>query len=272
MNRTEFLKNLKEVTDILESNSILYDVLFDYRNKQEFKNIKILVNDYVDERTLSTLLGVVEKAQGVFTQIRYKEIPVVFIKASDTNWVNAFYFYSGEIVSDAINSIANQMGLSYTDKGLYYTNTRTPILVTNKVFDIFKYFELKINPKLTGFESQEDINEYERNISNFNSITTGFNNIKGIFEFIIDSTYFNANIFTLSDIKQDDFFYEEKLPIYSLFVKAIEPFKIAKMSNYEFPTKDEYLDTIDLYFPEAELLKKYCLQNLDYLKKMDNKG
>lgn len=244
MNRTEFLQKLKEVTTILESNEILYDVIFDYRNKKEFKNIKLLINDYIDINMLTDLFGTLDKVKDNFIQINYSDIKLVFIKANNDNWLNAFYYYSGEIISDCINKMANEMGMSYTNTGLYYTNTATPILVTNIVFDIINFFELKSTSLLTGFD---DINY--------------------IHAFIINSSYFNANIFSLADIKTTDFLYEEKIENYKTFLDIIEPFKSNTNSNYEYQSKEEYIDLIDLYFPESNLLKKYCLQNMEYAVK-----
>jgi hypothetical protein len=245
MNRDTFLKNLKEITDILETNNILYDVLFDYRNKQEFKNIKILVNDIVDDRTLCSLFGSIEKTKDKFLELNYNDISLIIVKADSNFWVNSFYYYSGEIISDALNKIANRMGMSYTDKGLYYIDTKTPILVTNKVFEIFNFFELKTNLLLEGFNNKRDI-----------------------YEFIINSTYFNSSIFEISDIKENNFFYDEKIEYYKEFLDVIEPFNKSLEYQYTYENKENYIDLIDLYFPESNLLKKYSEQKVkQYLRK-----
>lgn len=238
MNREEFSEKLKEVTDILENNDLLYNIIFDYRTKQEFKNIKIQISDQVDTKQLVSYFGSVDKISDNFIQVLYGEIPLVFILINDKYWTNAYYYHSGEIMSYAINKMANNMGMLYTDKGLYYIKSKTPILVTNKVFDIMRFFELK-----------------ER------MLLTGFNTLTDIIEFIINSNYFNANIFSISDISTSDFLYDEKVEIYRIFLESIDPLKNIPTCQYESVSDAENLELIDLYFPESELLKKYIILN-----------
>lgn len=240
MNREEFLKNKEKVTNILEENEILYELIFDYRYKTEFDNIKILINDFIDDKYLSSLFGSLESVKGNMLKIKFENIDLIFIKSNNNYWVNSFYYYSGEIVSIALNKIANQLGLEYNEYGLFYIhNVKKPILLTNKVFEIFNFFEV-----------------------NTNSIIEGFDYLKNVYEFIINSTFFNAKIFTSNDVNQNSLLYEENLKNYNKFIDAIEIFKNNSNCNYEFDIPENNIDLIDEYFPEVNLLMYYAKQNI----------
>lgn len=241
MDRLIFSKQLKETTELLEKNGILYDVIFDYRNKSSFENIKFLVNSTVDSRQLSSMFGSIEKMDSKFITINRDDTKLVFIKSDEHCWTNNFYYYSGEIISDAINAMAKPLDLIYNDKGLYHKGIKNPILLTNKVFDIFNFFEIG-------------------NSTKGKSIVTGFDTLVDIFEIIINSTYFNSNAFSISDISHDDYFYAEKIKNYSLFLKAIEPFKSVPNMNYSYDSKEYYLELVDEYFKESKFLMHYFKQ------------
>jgi hypothetical protein len=234
MNRDEFLKNLRNITNIIEANEINYDIPFDYRNKTKFENIKILVRDDLDLRVLETELGgSIIKESGIFTKMLYNNIHIIFIKTPEIYWVNYFYYYSGEIISEAVNKLASKFNLTYTPTGLYYQIKDLKILVTNKVFEIFRFFGV-----------------------NTEKLLEGFNDLIDVYDFIIKSDYFNCEIFETTDISNDNYFKDEKITIYEDFVDTLSLFKGRKNVNFEFEEPEKYFQIIIDYFPEAFLYEK----------------
>jgi hypothetical protein len=84
----------------------------------------------------------------------------------------------------------------------------------------------------------------------------GFNDLIDIYDFIIKSDYFNCEIFDISDIGDDNFFKNEKNPIYEDFVDTLTLFKGRKNVNFEFEEPDKYFQTIIDYFPDAFIQDK----------------
>jgi hypothetical protein len=234
MDRDTFLKSLRNITNIIEKNEISYDIPFDYRNKNKFDNIKILVRDDLDLKVLENELGssIIEES-GVFTKMLYENESIIFIKSPELYWVNNFYYYSGEIISEAINKLASKFNLIYTPTGLYYQIKDLKILVTNKVFEIFGFFGV-----------------------NTEKLLEGFNDLIDIYDFIIKSDYFNCELFNMSDISSDNYFKDEKIPIYEDFVDTLTLFKGRKNVNFEFEEPEKYFQLIIDYFPDAFLYEK----------------
>jgi hypothetical protein len=242
MNRETFLINLRNITNVIESNDISYDIPFDYRNKSNFANIKILIRDDLDLKFLINELNAVWiEDKDNLTKILYNNEPIIFIKTSENYWVNNFYYYSGEIITEAIDKIASKFNLKYTSTGLYYQLKNEEFLVSNKVFEIFEFFEL-----------------------NTKKILKGFDNIVDVYEFIIKSTYFNCELFKLSDISNDNYFKDEKISLYKDFLDTITIFQDRTSVNFEFEEKEKYFQLIIDYFPNAflyEKLSEYYMKN-----------
>lgn len=234
MSRDEFLRNLRNITNIIEANDISYDIPFDYRNKTKFENIKILVRDDLDLRVLENELGgsIIEES-GIFTKMLYNNEPIIFIKTPEIYWVNYFYYYSGEIISEAVNKLANKFNLIYTPTGLYYQIKDLKILVTNKVFEIFGFLGV-----------------------NTEKLLEGFNDLIDVYDFIIKSDYFNCEIFDISDISDDNYFKNEKIEVYEDFLDTLTLFKGRKNVNFNFEEPENYFQIIIDYFPNAFLYEK----------------
>lgn len=240
IDRNIFLKELKKLKNKLEKKDILYDIPFDYRSKEYFDFIKIMVSDTIDKDYLLDITkGYFLEEKNGFILIEFNSIPTLFIKTNEYNWLNVFYYYSGIIISDCINIIANQMGLKYDTNGLTYINSKKPIHITNKVFEIFNFFELDVKLFLNGFNTRKDI-----------------------YNLIINSQYFNVNLFKPNQIDEKNILFLEKNWYYNMFLDVISVIDEDSPINYEYKEQEYYLQLINDFFPESNLLEKFFKINI----------
>ncbi len=164
----------------------------------------------------------------------YKEIQVDFILTSRENWETSKIYYSYNDVCNLIGKIAHRFGIKFGYKGLVWVGfipQKTEIILTKDHNKILEFL---------GFDSK--------------AFNIGFKTLEEIFNFIIESKYFNPVYFDLdlhsSSVRDRDI----KRVNYQLFLQKIEPLK---NKDYLFlhPTKDYYLGLIDHYFPG--FLKQY---------------
>ena len=132
----------------------------------------------------------------------------------------------------------HKFNLSYGWEGLYYKfrnfNGRhtKDILISTNPEKIFKF---------GGYD-------YKRYVK-------GFDDIEEIFDFAINSSFFNADTFKFDNLRHIDKKRNRKRGSYHKFLKYVEEKNIKKKFIFN-SNKDVYLLKINSFFPEANLLEK----------------
>jgi hypothetical protein len=172
----------------------------------------------------------------------YKELQVDFILTPLRNWETSKVYFSYNDLHNLIGKIAHKFGLKWGFDGLQYV------------------YRLK-DKKLGTIEVTKD-HEEALEFLGFNSkkYEEGFKNLDEIFQFVIDSKYFNPWLFDLEKLNRINRERDKKRTTYKKFLELLEPIKSKnKIDDYHYFYKNKkvYLGLIDSKFPG--FLRKYRL-------------
>lgn len=168
----------------------------------------------------------------------YQNFQIDFIPVRGEKWETANTYYSYDPLGNIMGKTFHKFGLSYGWDGLFYKfrnfNGRLSqnILLSNDAKRIFNFGGYDYDRYLKGFETLEDI-----------------------LKFAIDSKYFDTQIFQMDNLKSIDKKRNRKRGSYHVFLKYLKDNDI----NITYPfdkNKDNYLEWIDLNFPEAKLMEQ----------------
>jgi len=241
----------------MHSVSVETTVVTCYRTKPDHGDLDMLVKitpdvvkaniDYRKFIDLMFLPKAIHNNGGVFS-FDHQDFQIDFIPIKEEKWEVAQTYYSYDPLGNVMGKTFHKFNLSYGWDGLHYkyrnnhgTNSVNILLTTDprKIFEFGGY-------------------DYDRYLK-------GFNTLEEIFEFAINTTYFDAEILQMDNLKSIDRKRNRKRGSYHLFLKYLEDNGIDK--KYEFnKDKDSYISAIDLFFPEAKLMEK-----LEELKQKDLK-
>lgn len=176
-------------------------------------------------------------ANGGVYSFDYQDFQIDFIPIPKSKWNSALVYFSYDPLGNIMGKTYHKFNLSYGWEGLYYKfrnfngiNSKN-ILISNDIRKIFEFGGYDYDRYLLGFDTLEDI-----------------------FKFCISSKYFNADIFQMENLKAIDKKRNRKRGSYHLFLNYIKDNNIIG-SNYQFnDNKDSYIDKINDFFPEANLL------------------
>lgn len=178
----------------------------------------------------------------------YDDFQIDFIPIKESIWDFAIKWFAYDPFSNLNGKTAHKMGLKFGWNGLVY-----PFRNFNgrQSHDILISVDHKKVLEFLGFD-------YDRYL-------LGFDDIQDIFDFIIESKYFDSNIFKMENLNQIDRKRNRKRQTYQDFLKFLQDKDINK--TYQFKNKEDYISDICEYFPEANLIVK-----LEELKKKDEQN
>lgn len=240
-NTEEFLKIGKEIQDKISYESV---ILKCYYSKADHGDLDLLVklvpNLNIDWREyIQTAFNPNEivKNDKVYS-FNYQDFQIDFILINEESWEIAQTYGFWDPLGNIMGKTYHKFGLSYGWEGLFYkyrnahgTNSHN-ILLTNDARRIFAFGGYDYDRYLKGFDTLEEI-----------------------FRFAIDSTYFDAEMFKIENLKSLDKKRNRKRGSYHLFLNYIKDNGISNRYAFE-EDKDIYLPDIDRAFPEVNLLEK----------------
>lgn len=176
----------------------------------------------------------------------YENFQIDFIPVKESNWETARVYFSYDPLGNAMGKTFHKLNLSYGWDGLKYkyrnfngVNSQD-ILLSKTPQEIFEF---------GGFD--------------YNRYLMGFDNIEEIFRFIMNSKYFNPDIFKMENLKHIDKKRNRKRKSYHEFLKYVENKGVT--NKYEFnKDKSVYLPMIEKAFPQVNFMEQ--------LKKLDEKN
>ena len=213
----------------------------------EFNNAGINMREYIS-KTFNP--QAIHNNGGVYS-FDYQNFQIDFIPVKELKWKTAKTYYSYDPLGNIMGKTFHKFGLSYGWDGLFYKfrnfNGRNSqnILMSNDARRIFKFGGYDYERYLQGFETLEDI-----------------------LMFTINSKYFDTQIFQMDNLKSIDKKRNRKRGSYHVFLKYLKDNNVNIIYPFD-KNKDNYLNWIDEYFPEAKLMEKLSeLQRIDTQNKI----
>jgi hypothetical protein len=168
----------------------------------------------------------------------YQEFQVDFIPIPEKKWATALVYFSFDPLGNICGKTFHKFGLSYGWEGLFYKyrnfrgSNSANILLSTDVRKIFTFGGYDYDRYLKGFDTLEDI-----------------------FKFVIDSKYFDTEMFQMENLKSIDKKRNRKRGSYHKFLEYLRDNNINTKYPFE-ERKDLYIIDIDAAFPEANLLEQ----------------
>jgi len=236
LEKQEFIKLLKEVSDKLEARGIRNEIPFVYKGKDTFDFIKVLIPQETDVTILEDIFKTGEyQVSGRYIDFNYKDFRFIFIRTPDSEFFPTFFYYSWDIMTTLMNVMLNKMGMDLQPSGLKYVAVENAFNISNNIKFIIEYLGL-------------DFDLYMRK--------EGFKSLFDEVSFITTSSYFNVNIFKEYKLNERDFFYFDKEPQYKYALSLFSNFENIRFEGYDYDKElDTYLLNIDLMFPGSNFLE-----------------
>jgi len=217
-----------------------FTVITAYKNKKDFGDLDLLITKPKPDGTeLNNFLADNFNSReivhnGDFVSFEYNNFQVDLIFIEPEYFDTACFYYSYNDINNLCGKIGHKFGVKFGFKGLWYPlrnghgGKSEEVLLSTDVRKIYDF---------TGFD-------YDRYLK-------GFDNLEDIFEFVINSSYFNSEIFT-AEKSQVAKVRERKRKTYHGFLNYLEGKSFKQ--NFQFdPDKEKYIEMIKDYFPEANL-------------------
>lgn len=185
---------------------------------------------------------------------RIFQVDLIHMKSK--NFGTAYFYYSYNDLNNLVGKMYHKFGLKFGHEGVTY-----PLRTDNG-----------------GISKKIIICKDPRKIYNFIGLSydkwkEGFNNLEEIFEFVVSSPFFSADMFDDSNLTHRSRVRDKKRAVFQLFRDWLKdsPYKD---KHYEFnKDKEEYLTFIDKNFPESNILKEKKLfdQEMERKRKVSDK-
>jgi len=159
----------------------------------------------------------------------YKEFQIDFILVPDADWITSYYYYSYNDLGNLIGRISYQMGFRYGHYGLKLVyrhddgGKKFEKIISKDIYKILDFL---------GF----DVERYKQ----------GFVKLEDVFDFVIDSKYYNPHVFDYEVLNHQNRTRNKKRVNYAKFLDYVK--ENNKKSNYIFGDKDMYVEMAEKYF------------------------
>ncbi len=266
LSRVEYFEMIDEITPkLIELQNLRNTKSFDkpfsiikaYNTKESFGDIDILMNTSFYDYTNTVFI---EKIKELFNYTdMYINPPFDMLDNKDTTigtisfdykgfqidliFVNNIYmetaetYFSYNDLGNFMGRMAVTLGVHYGHYGLKYrvmTEKKDGVLgriiVSSDMRKIFEFLGFDYDRYLKGYETLEEV-----------------------FEYVIQSKYFNKDIFAYENLDHQNRTRNRKRESYRKFLEYIEPLPKQFLKNL---SKKEQLDLINTSFPETNLLQK----------------
>jgi hypothetical protein len=249
----ELCDEVLKMLNTIEGN-FKFKVIPSYAAKEEFGDVDIIATNW-DYTTSHKVLSIFGNPEHVSTprnpehiyplSFKYKGVQIDIIPVHAKSYDIALTYFSYNDLGNLMGKIARRFGLKYGHEGLVmplYHATNT----SYKLGDV----TLSIDPgrifNFLGFD--------------YKKFLEGFDSLGDIFDFVVNSDFFQKDVFSYEKMNSAARARDKKRPTYTSFLKYIEPLPFVIKSTDPFPTWGTlWFFTI---FPEA--LPKYMELLQDY--------
>lgn len=226
-NRKEYFDLFEIIKDRLYEYSLKYNVWDDtfvlipsYKNKETFGDMDILINEKWFGPINYNLIFALYKPTEVFIEknsnvlsFDFRELQIDFIFMPDKYFKSALTYYSYNDLGNLMGRIANKMGTRYGHDGLKkLISSGKSFKEINLSDDISKIFEF------LGFD--------------YNEFLKGFNDLEDIFKYVINSKFFNKELFFYENLNHENRTRNRKRKTYQKFLDFINNLKDNNIYEY----------------------------------------
>lgn len=250
-NKEEYLKLQNYIISKLKQESFFSDIGCPkyYRNKNDFGDLDIVVAvdyNYINFQNSNINKEIKNKIQALFNpneivindncfSFNVNDFQIDIINSELEYFKSTIEYMNWADLGLLIGKIARKFNLKYGREGLIYklsenSSSYIPISLTLNIKEILDFLGFDFRIYALGFDSKEDI-----------------------FNFIVNSKFFNKNIF-LDQENHTDRMRNRKRKIFIEFKEFISNDSI--IDKYSFQNKDSYLDYIDCCFPKVQIFKQ----------------
>jgi hypothetical protein len=208
-----------------------------YRNKDSFGDLDVLIhsgsygkiyeNKPIIEYIRETFNPQEIHKNSHVTSFDHKDFQIDFIMVKPKYWESSKTYFEHNDNGNFMGRIAYKMGFRYGDFGLRL------VYLHEDGGKKFKYDISTDSDKIFSFLGF-DYERYEK----------GFDKLEEIFEFVIDSKYFNARLFDYDQLNHQNRTRNKKRTNYRLFLDYVS--NIDK--SYEYKNKDYYVNKAEEFF------------------------
>jgi hypothetical protein len=239
-----FFNNKETFGDI----DIIVDSTYNYEYGQKVKTDGNFIREFIETQFKPTEIF----HNGNAWSFDYKEVQVDFICVESDDFMSNFHYLAFNDLGNFIGRLAQSIGFKYGQEGLWYNhfsdaNTKTTIMVSKDYPKIFEFLGLDYARWEEGFDTLEDI-----------------------FEYAMTSSLFNVEMFQLSKLNKINRERNLKRASYMSFLEYIEGKSDHEDYNANVVSlaKENIVDIIDEYFPEANVKLHLAQINYEAAKKV----
>ena len=193
------------------------ELIKSYKNKKSFGDMDLLISENISQEKLKNIFGIENKdisTNGNITSFLYNNFQIDLISHSIIHFDMCLFYYNYNDFGNILGKIYRRFGLKLTQENLVYLIGHKEIIISTNPKDILNFLKLKDTP-----------------------ITTGFIELKDIFDYFIDTPYFNKDIFISENTKRTG---------YVQFINYINILnEITTLPSYN---KDSYITHIENFF------------------------
>lgn len=198
--------------DTYANEPIYGTIVKSYRNKQDFGDIDVVIDDRVDIVPIFAHFRPKKCAvNGNVMSFAYDGIQVDFIRTPKEHIRSTLEYFAYNDLGNLLGKIARALGFKYGNKGLIYQHRDE---VGNVIDEIIVTKVLSVILGILGLS----YSRYER----------GFNTLEDMFEFVASSGYFNPSLYALVNASSADRVRDEKRKTYQAFLAWIQAKRFAE--------------------------------------------
>jgi len=248
----EFLKLAKYFQNKVENDlGVETHVVEFFREKETHGDLDLLIKinnpinikEYVEKNIVTKALH----NNGGVLSFEYNNFQVDFIPVKQQIWEAAKTFFDWDPTGNLMGKTAHKFGVKYGFDGLvlpirnFDGRLSKNVQISTNMRKVFEFLGYDYDKYLRGFNTKEDI-----------------------FKWVINSKYFDSEMFEMQNLNQIDRKRNRKRATYQEFLAYLKSNNISK--SFNFKNKEEYLEIIQEYFHEVGLKNK-----IEELNQLDNK-
>jgi hypothetical protein len=216
-----------------------------YHNKPDFGDLDIVMNLSEDKSRDDTTATIIElfnsreiHKNGNTYSFEYKKFQVDLIFTKDEDIQSTEFYFSYNDLNNLVGRIAHKFDLKFGFDGLNF-------VIRDHHGSLFKRILI----------SKDERKIYEFLGLSYGKFLQGFDEVSDIFDFVISSPYFDSEIFNYENLNHQNRTRNKKRKNYAGFLEYLQKHNICKSYPFE-KDKSKYIQVIDTYFPEAQLIKR----------------
>lgn len=250
--RKEFDEISSELVEILNKDFSQVAIPLFYSKKESFGDADIIVDTTGFSKNMREYIEETFSPNEIFHNgncwsFDYKELQVDIITTSAEHFMTNYHYLAYNDLGNFIGRIAHGLGFKYGQEGLWYEHyfkdqNIGKISISRDYRKIFEFLELSYDRWLEGFETLEDV-----------------------FEYIVQSKYFDYEMFQLKSLNKINRERNLKRASYMSFLEYIE--ENHKDKSYQFEDKEVSMVRAIEFFPDANIELNIRKMEYEYCKK-----